>query len=141
MSVRNSIVIIGNIGKVNVLPVKEGREPATALSVAIEDSYKAKDAAEWTERTIWAELIVAGDRSSNLNVGDMVSVKGKAIADAYLDKDGKPVGVLKVVNAQISVLSRKDKSEAGQKAPAPQAKPVIYQTQDQHQDDDNDLPF
>jgi single-stranded DNA-binding protein len=112
MSVRNIIFIIGNIGKVNVLPIQDGREPATAVSVGIEDSYKAKDATEWTERTIWAELILTGDRTNSLNVGDLVSVKGKAIADAYLDKEGKPVGTLKIMNPQLSVLSRKDKSEA-----------------------------
>ena len=143
MSVRNNFIVTGNIGKVNVIAGKEGKEPFTAISIALDDSYKPKEAAEWVERTSWVEATVPGDRSNSLSVGSIVIARGKAVADAYLDKEGKAVGTLKIANAQISVLSRKDKGEGAHKAePATVHEPVVYQsTENESGEDGDDLPF
>lgn len=53
---RNSFELIGNVGKIEVKPLKEGKKLAI-ISLATSERWKA-DGGDWNEKTYWHRVVV-----------------------------------------------------------------------------------
>ena len=106
----NKFVGIGHIGSTRVFADVKG-EPLTAISIGLDDSYKAKDTQEVVSKTIWVECVVKGNRQETYSKGRLILVEGKVTAEAYADKEGKPAASIKIKNARVKVLDKKAASQ------------------------------
>ena len=95
----------GNIGSSKT--ISNSNDVSTSVSVAVDDSYKLKDQTEWTKRTTWVEVMLKGDQTATMVKGAEVSVKGKVTAHAYINKEDKAVGNIRIVNARVSFIENK----------------------------------
>ena len=107
---KNSFELIGRISSVNK------NENYVNFSVAVDESYKAKDAEEWTEKTDFHNC-VAFDRTMNsfdsyVQKGDLVKVVGK-ITWKEKEIEGKKYNLASLVAKNFLRLSRpnSDKKE------------------------------
>jgi single-stranded DNA-binding protein len=106
----NKFVGIGHVGSTRVFNDTQS-QPLTAISVGLDDSYKTKDTQELVSKTIWVECVVKGDRTETYSKGRLMLVEGKVTAEAYTDKEGKPVASIKIKNARVKVLDKKSVSQ------------------------------
>ena len=106
----NKFVGIGHVGSTRVFNDAQS-QPFTAISVGLDDSYKTKDTQELVSKTIWVECVVKGDRTETYSKGRLMLVEGKVTAEAYTDKEGKPVASIKIKNARVKVLDKKSVSQ------------------------------
>lgn len=72
----NEARFIGNVGQ-----FKKG-DDSLYLAIAINESYKPKDATEWVENTVWVDVVVFGPAiakvtTAGIEKGDAVLVIGK----------------------------------------------------------------
>ena len=101
----NKFVGIGNVGSSRLFDDGKGGT-LTAISVAIDDSYRIPEKQEVVNRTIWIESIVKGDKTGIFRKGRLVVVEGKVSAEAYIDKEGKAVANIKIKSANVNVLDK-----------------------------------
>lgn len=98
----NRIQITGIVGR-DCEPIGS----AFKFSVAVKDSRKDKNTGEWTEETIWLEVI--SQENPQVKRGDLVFVDGKLRVHTYNDK-----ARLQIVFPVIYKLQKADKG--GQQA-------------------------
>lgn len=88
---KNSVQLIGNLGKdVSLVTFDSGRTLAN-FSIAINDGYKDAEGNLQT-KTYWHNVKAWGKLGENiaksLQKGSQVMIKGKLVTNSYTDKDG-----------------------------------------------------
>ena len=109
------ISIIGNVTKDAEIRAFEGGRSVINFDVAVNERYKDKNGqkvektsfircAMWRENTTIAQYITKGTK---------LYVEGAPDADAYVNKEGKAVGNLKINVREIEFLGSAKKTESG----------------------------
>lgn len=108
---KNSFELIGRISSVNK------NESYVNFSVAVDESYKAKDAKDWTEKTDFHNCVAFDDRTmksfdSYVQKGDLVKVVGR-ISWKEKEINGQKYNLASLVAKNFLRLSRpnSDKKE------------------------------
>lgn len=89
MSTINRVVLLGNVGNVEVKDFESGRK-LVQVSLATADGYK-KDG-KWEDKTEWHKCIFAipalAERAALIQKGDKIYVEGSISTNAWTTKDG-----------------------------------------------------
>jgi single-strand DNA-binding protein len=90
MSTINRVVLLGNVGKVEVKDFDSGRK-LVQLSLATQDGYKKADGT-WENKTEWHRCIFAipqlAEKAANIQQGDKIYVEGSISTNSWTTKDG-----------------------------------------------------
>lgn len=136
----NSVILLGNVGNVEVKEYQKNGEtkPLVQLSVATSDGYKDKDG-EWQDRTEWHRCIFAipalAERAKSIGKGDQIEVRGSIKTNKWTDKDGNDQSIKEIAVVSYTTHKRA-KTEEGQ---APEGQPTPASPASVGGDDD--LPF
>lgn len=113
MSSINKVILVGNIGNVDVKELNNGNKLVIA-SLATSESYKKDD--EWVENTEWHRCVFAipglSERASSLNKGDKVYLEGKIKTNSWETKEGEKRESKEVSITSLQVFSRSQKTES-----------------------------
>lgn len=138
MSSLNKVILIGRVGKVDVVSLGADRE-LVKVSLATSESYKNKDG-DWVEKTEWHHCVstIPGivRAMKTWQKGDIVSVDGSIETNNFKKKDGTEVNdkQIKVYQGKkiVNGPNREPNQNSGSNRSAPQ--PQSNQAQ-------NDNPF
>lgn len=112
MSSVNKVVLLGNIGTIEVKSFDNGKK-LVQLSLATSDGYKKND--EWVEKTEWHRCIFAipalADRASSLQKGDKIYVEGSISTNAWTTKDGEKKEIKEISCTMFKTFSRAKSAE------------------------------
>jgi single-strand DNA-binding protein len=90
MSTINRVVLLGNVGKVEVKDFDSGRK-LVQISLATQDGYKKADGT-WENKTEWHRCIFAipqlAEKAANIQQGDKIYIEGSINTNAWTTKDG-----------------------------------------------------
>jgi len=90
MSSVNKVVLLGNVGGVEVKSFENGKK-LVQLSLATSDGYKKGD--KWEEKTEWHRCIFAipalAERAAAIQKGDKIYVEGSINTNSWTTKDGE----------------------------------------------------
>ncbi|GJM36191.1 MAG: single-stranded DNA-binding protein [Saprospiraceae bacterium] len=90
-SVRNSITLIGNLGKNPETKTFEEGRTMVKFSMATTEKYRNKEG-ELTESTQWHNIVAWGKNAENmgklLKKGKGVVIRGRLVYRSYEDKEG-----------------------------------------------------
>ena len=115
------ISIIGNVTKDAEIRRFEGGRSVINFDVAVNERYKDRNGQK-AERTTYVRCAMWRENTSiaqYITKGTKLYVEGSPDADAYVNKEGKAIGNLKVNVREIEFLgSATKKSESGSGAPA-----------------------
>ena len=109
------ISIIGNVTKDAEIRAFEGGRSVINFDVAVNERYKDKNGQK-QERTsfircaMWREVTTI---AQYITKGTKLYVEGSPDADAYVNKEGKAVGNLKINVREIEFLGGAKKTESG----------------------------
>jgi len=100
-TLRNTVSLIGNLGKDPVI-TQFGKDNSVArFSVATNESYKDKNG-EWVTNTTWHNIVAWGKTAELcgqlLSKGSEVALEGKLVTNSYETKEGE-----KRFNTEISL--------------------------------------
>lgn len=113
MSSINKVILVGNIGNVDVKELNNGNKLVIA-SLATSESYKKDD--EWVENTEWHRCVFTipglSERASSLNKGDKVYLEGKIKTNSWETKEGEKRESKEVSITSLQVFSRSQKTES-----------------------------
>ena len=126
----NEVRMIGNVGKL------DAKEKSTYISLALNESYKKKDDTEWTQNTVWVDVIMFSPHrekvaKNGIKVGDSVLVMGKLSTREY---EGKRY--LQVLGQKVQVVERKPSGDSNGSAP-----PDSNGIPNSNESKGDDLPF
>lgn len=103
MSSINKVILLGNVGSVEVKEFDMGKK-LVQVSIATSESYKK--GTEYVDVTEWHKCIFAipalADRAALIGKGDKIYVEGSIKTNSWVDKDGN-----KKENKEISCVSFK----------------------------------
>lgn len=137
MSSKNFVLLIGNVGSVEVKTFGEEGKFLVQASVATSEGYKDKSG-EWKENTEWHKCIFAipalAERAKGIQKGDKIEVTGSIRTNKWTDKDGNARS-----QTEISAVTYKTWAKA-KTQDSPQAQPNAAPAVAVPSDDD-DLPF
>jgi single-strand DNA-binding protein len=92
MSVKNSVQLIGGIGRDPEISKMSNGNSVVNFSVATEDGYVDRESKKWTARTEWINCVAYGKIAENIGKlfkkGSQVVVKGKLHNSSWEDKNG-----------------------------------------------------
>lgn len=135
-------IIVGNLGRDPEMRYTPSGVPVTDFSVAVSRRYTRADG-ERVEKTTWYKIVawrkLAEICAQYLTKGRPVLVEGDLAAEAYLDREGKPVAKLVLTAATVQFLGGRGDGdgatpvEAAASAPAGDNAAATF--------DDDDLPF
>ena len=110
-TVRNSVQLIGNVGKDVEFKTLDSGSSVANFSLATNDFYKNKDD-EKVQETQWHNIEAWGKTAELMNTmlvkGSQVLVKGKLISQSYDDKEGNKKYITKVKASEFQVFDKKD---------------------------------
>lgn len=90
MSTINRVVLLGNVGTVEVKELQTGNK-IVEVSLATSDGYKKNE--EWIERTEWHRCIFAipslAERAATIGKGDKIYVEGSINTQQWTTKEGE----------------------------------------------------
>jgi single-strand DNA-binding protein len=108
-SLKNSVQLIGNMGKDVVLTTFDNGNKKAALVLATNDYY-TNNKGEKVKQTEWHNLIAWGKTAElmaeSLNKGSEVAIQGKLTNRSYTDKDGNTRYVTEIVVNEFFKIAR-----------------------------------
>jgi single-strand DNA-binding protein len=135
MSSLNKVMLLGNVGNVEVKDLEGGRK-LVQLSLATSDGYK-KDG-EWVDKTEWHKCIFAipalAERAVNIGKGDKIYVEGSINTNTWTNKEGEKKEFKEISCTTFKMFSKNKNAEETAPTQKPQAKVSVA-------DDNGDLPF
>lgn len=139
MSSVNKVVLLGNVGGVEVKSFENGKK-LVQISLATSDGYKKGD--KWEEKTEWHRCIFAipalADRASNITKGDKIYVEGSISTNSWTTKEGEKKEI-KEISCTMFKTFVKAKTEEKE---FHQPKTTVTQPKnDNWADEGSDLPF
>ena len=134
----NEVRFMGNVGMVNA------GEKHTYIAVACNESYKVKGADEWTDKTVWVDVVLFGPNRERVTKqgiakGDGVLVMGKLESTEFEGKRKLQIIANKVQLVQKRTNGNSGTGDASIEAAAPPAAPVEAKATSGGEGDD--LPF
>lgn len=109
MATLNKVMLIGNVGKVDIRTLEGGSKIAT-LSLATSEKYKDRSG-EWKEDTTWHNIVVYGNTASvverYVSKGSRLYVEGRIRNRKYTDRDGNERSVTEIVASNVELLDPK----------------------------------
>jgi len=113
MSTINRVVLLGNVGNVEVKDFESGRK-LVQVSIATSDGYK-KDG-KWEDKTEWHKCIFAipalAERAALIQKGDKIYVEGSISTNAWTTKDGEKKEYKEISCTIFKTFSRANKDGA-----------------------------
>ncbi len=114
-TLKNSVHLIGNVGKeVEIINFETGNKK-TSFSLATSDYY-TNNQGEKVKQTEWHNLIAWGKSAEImakiLRKGDEVAIQGKLTSRSYTDKNDVTRYVTEIVVNEFIKLSKNDKNNA-----------------------------
>jgi len=109
-SVRNSVQLIGHLGKdVEVIKFESGKSKST-FSLATNDYYKNNKGEKETQ-TEWHNIVAFGKTAENMNSmlakGSEVLINGKLTSRSYKTKEGQEKWITEIVASDFMVFGKK----------------------------------
>lgn len=138
MSSVNKVVLLGNVGGVEVKSFENGKK-LVQLSLATSDGYKKGD--KWEEKTEWHRCIFAipalAERAAGIQKGDKIYVEGSINTNSWTTKDGekKEIKEISCTMFKTFVKAKTDQKEFNQPKTT-----VTESNSDWTQESDN-IPF
>ena len=117
--------LVGNLGNDTEMRYLDNGTPVASFRMAINEKWTAadgtaKESTLWVRVTTWRKL--AEIVGQFLVKGSKVMVVGKLKpANAFLDKDGKPLASIEITADEVKFLDSKNKDESGAHAMAAEA--------------------
>lgn len=140
MSSINKVILLGNIGSIDVKSFDNGGKIVN-ISVATTESYKKGE--EWINKTEWHRcscgIPAVVERADRINKGDMVYIEGSIVTRTW-EKEGEKKESKEISFNTIRVINR-NKSEEESFVPKSDAKPKSGKEVLAAMDDSDDLPF
>jgi len=132
----NEVRFMGNIGTLQV------GDRHTYMAIAINESYKAKDQTEWTDKTTWVDVVAFGPvrdkiTKQDISKGDGVLIMGKLDSSEYEGKRRT-----QIVASKVQLVQKPARKQQEVSAPtntvdvSTEATPEVAATTS-----DEDLPF
>lgn len=91
-SLKNSIQLIGNLGREPEIRTLNGGRKVGQVSIATSDNFK-NEKGEWQQRTQWHNLVAWGPQAEYLEKylrkGSYIGIRGKLTHRQFETKDGK----------------------------------------------------
>jgi len=131
------ISIIGNVTKDAEIRAFEGGKSVINFDVAVNERYKDKNGQK-VERTSFIRCAMWRDITTiaqYITKGTKLYVEGSPDADAYINKEGKAVGNLKINVREVEFLGGPRKTEPGSDSSSPSSEDVLTPSAN------DDLPF
>ena len=143
MSSLNKVILIGNVGNIEVKEYERGGEkkPLVQVSLATSDGYKDKNG-DWQNQTEWHKCVFAipslAERAKSIQKGDTIEVEGSIKTNKWTDKEGNENSYkeIAVVSYKTWRKAKNDAPSGGSSEPANAPKPPSMPM-----GDDDDLPF
>ena len=108
-AVRNSVQLVGNLGKRPEVKHFENGNSVARFSLATSYYYLNK-AGEKTQDTQWHNIVVWGKNvsfvESSLDKGNEISVKGRLTYRQYEDKNGVKHTITEIIAEEIEAVQR-----------------------------------
>lgn len=139
MSSVNKVVLLGNVGKVEVKEFENGKK-LVQVSLATSDGYKKGD--KWEEKTEWHRCIFAipalADRASSINKGDKIYVEGSINTNSWTTKEGEKKEIKEISCTMFKTFLK----AKGEDKEFHQPKTTVTEPKNENwADEDGDLPF
>ena len=110
-NLRNSVQIIGHVGKAPEVRELGGGKMVARFNVATNETYK-NATGETVKNTTWHSLVAWGNTAKYINdfvnKGREVVVEGKLTSRSYEDKNGEKRYVTEIVVNEVLLLGKKD---------------------------------
>lgn len=139
MSTINKVVLLGNVGNVEVKEFDGGKK-LVQISLATSDGYK-KANGEWENKTEWHKCIFAipnlAEKASSVQKGDKIYVEGSISTNRWKTKDGEEKEYKEI---SCTTFRTFQKAEQGLN-PTGGVKPLPSKGKSLASDDSDDLPF
>jgi single-strand DNA-binding protein len=108
MSTLNKVLLIGNVGTVEVKNLTNGNK-LVQLSLATSSGYKDSKG-EWQNKTEWHRCIFAipalAERASSIEKGDKIYVEGSISTNAWTTKEGEKKETKEISCSSFSTFSK-----------------------------------
>jgi single-strand DNA-binding protein len=112
-TLKNTVSLIGNLGKDPELTTLASGGKLAKFSIATNESYKDKNG-QWANTTQWHNVVAWGKTAELVNQvlkkGSEVVLEGKLENDAYTDKEGTKRYITQI-NLREFMLIRKDEQK------------------------------
>jgi single stranded DNA-binding protein len=140
MSTINKVVLLGNVGNVEVKDFEFGKK-LVQLSLATQDGYKKADGT-WVNKTEWHRCIFAiptlAEKAATIQQGDKIYVEGSINTNSWTTKDGEKKEI-----KEISCTMFKTFSKAANRTESTTATTTATEAKSLQKiaEDSDDLPF
>jgi len=120
MASLNKVLLIGNVGRIEVRTFQDGK--VVNASLAVSERYTKRDGTQ-VEDTTWFNLVVNGKLADvfdkYVQKGDRLYVEGRQRQRSYQTREGEDKYIWEVVVMAMQMLSAKKEDDANAAAPAP----------------------
>ena len=138
MASLNKVLLLGNVGNVEVKDLQNGNK-LVQISLATEEGYK-KANGDWENKTEWHRCIFAipalAEKASTIQKGDRIYLEGSISTNSWETKDGEKKQ-LKEISCTTFKTYLKSKENSSKPEGQTQSAPVASNPSD----DSDDLPF
>lgn len=118
MSSLNKVMLLGNVGNVDVKDLEGGRK-LVQLSLATSDGYK-KDG-EWVDKTEWHKCVFAiptlAERAATIGKGDKIYVEGSINTNTWTNKEGEKKEFKEISCVSLKIFSKNKNVDVVNEAP------------------------
>ena len=136
MSTINKVVLLGNVGKVEVKSFDNGRK-LVQISLATQDGYK-KANGDWENKTEWHRCIFAipnlAEKASSLQQGDKIYLEGSINTNSWTTKDGDKKEIKEISCTTFKTFARAankpGNNSSAQSTPSDKANPFDDDSED-----------
>lgn len=108
-TLKNSVNLIGNLGKDPVLTQFGDNNSVARFSIATNESYKDKSG-EWVNTTTWHNVVAWGKTAERvqklLKKGSEIALEGKLVNDSYETKEGEKRYKTEISLREFMLVSR-----------------------------------
>lgn len=138
MSTINKVILLGNVGGVEVKTFGENKK-LVQVSLATSEGYK-NSKGDWENKTEWHKLLFAipsiVDKAETISKGDSIYVEGSISTNSWTTKEGEKRDSKEISCSVLKFFKRaeQDLNPTGGIKPLPKKSPVKLEA-------DDDLPF
>lgn len=111
----NKIILIGNVGHIDVRNLQGGAKVAT-ITLATTEKFKDREETEWHTVVIWNNLADVVEKY--VKKGSQIYIEGRIKTEKYT-KDGQDRFIVKIVASSLQLLGKKESGGESASAPAP----------------------
>lgn len=133
----NKIILIGNVGRVEVRNLQGGGKVAT-VTLATTEKFKDREETEWHTVTIWNNLADVVEKY--VKKGSQLYIEGRIKTEKFTGKDGNDKYATRIIASSLHLLGKRESSSPAE--PTQQRVPLYQQAIPvAAAPDDGDMPF